>query len=90
MAMSAPGVAPADSFETQHTALDHPILGNGLNHVLATGGSKSAACRKQRRYDILVDQNWKYGYLSHGYETFVIPFGRLHSIATKNTQLEFL
>jgi hypothetical protein len=64
MAVISPGMTSPDPIDTHPSAFDDPVFENCLFHVLTAGRCKSAARWKKWRNDILIDQDWKYGYLS--------------------------
>jgi hypothetical protein len=64
MAMSSPRMTSADPFEPQNPTFYRAMFQYGLFHVLTASRSIATTCRKEWGYDILINQNWKYGYLS--------------------------
>jgi hypothetical protein len=64
MAVISPGMTSPDPVDTHPTAFDDSVFENCFFHVLAAGRGESTARWKKRRYDILIYQDWKYGYLS--------------------------
>lgn len=64
MPVASPGMAAGDSFDAHPASTKNPVLQYRLLSILAACRSKTATGRKQWRNGILIDQDWKYSYLS--------------------------
>lgn len=62
--MSAPRMTSTDPLKSKKQSFENTMLHNRLNHILTTCRCIPTASWQNRRDHILIDQNWKYGYLS--------------------------
>ena len=65
MAMSTPRVATHYPLDSQPTSFENSVFQNCFFGVLTASGRISTTCRKKWGNSVLIDQNWKYCYLSN-------------------------
>jgi hypothetical protein len=64
MTMSSPWMTSPDPFHSHPTSFYHSVFEDGFFHVLTTGRSESATRGEKWGDQVLIYQDWKYGYLS--------------------------